>query len=176
MFCLAALHHRPVRYHSRWLLIVLWLSVHLGQLAPTTLPQCPLDSNSRCAGLSLSLAFRSVGLSLSLSVCLALFTLPRGFIFLLTLPKGFFSLLTLPTLSLCSSLPRASASSYPPPLLASSFRISPFAWLCAQERVKEPYSVPCYRVRLPDKCFLILTLVRLGRGGGQITHEIPEKV
>ena len=82
-------------------------SVHLGQLAPTTLPQCRLVSNPRSAGLSLSLslslAFRSVGFSLSLSVsptlslsvclapplsqCLALFTLPRGFLCLLTLPS-----------------------------------------------------------------------------------------
>ena len=41
---------------------MLWLSVHLGQLAPTTLPQCQLVSNSRSAGLSLSLR---VSLSLS---------------------------------------------------------------------------------------------------------------
>ena len=36
---------------SRWLLIVLWPwpSVHLGQLAPTTLPQCRLVSNPRSA-------------------------------------------------------------------------------------------------------------------------------
>ena len=39
VFCLAALQRRPFLYHSRWLLIVLWPSVHLGQLAPTTLPQ-----------------------------------------------------------------------------------------------------------------------------------------
>ena len=47
MFCLAALQRRPVLYHSEWLLIVLWPwpSVHLGQLAPTTLPQCRLVSN-----------------------------------------------------------------------------------------------------------------------------------
>ena len=31
---------RTVRYHSQWFLIVLWAPVHLGQLTPTTLPQC----------------------------------------------------------------------------------------------------------------------------------------
>ena len=47
-----------------------WPSVDLGQLAPTTLPQCRLVSNPCYAGLSLSLylAFRSVGFSLSLCV------------------------------------------------------------------------------------------------------------
>ena len=69
-FCLAALQRRLVLYHSRWLLIVLWPwpSVHLGQLAPTTLPQCRLVSNPCSAGLSLSLslAFRSVGFALFL--------------------------------------------------------------------------------------------------------------
>ena len=72
MFCLAALQHRPVLYHSRWLLIVLWPwpSVHLGQLAPTSLPQCRLVSNPCSAGLSLSLALRSVLLFLPLSLSL----------------------------------------------------------------------------------------------------------
>ena len=140
MFCRAALQRRPHLYHSRWLLIVLWpwSFVHLGQLAPTTLPKCRLVSNPRSAGLSLSLAFRSVGFSLSLCVsptlslsvclalslsrCLALFTLPQGFLFLLTLPRGCFFLCTLPALSLCPSLPRVSASSYPPPCLLAPFR------------------------------------------------------
>ena len=131
---------------------MLWLSVHLGQLAPTTLPQCRFVSNSRSAGLSLSLwPFASRA---SLSACLALFTLPRGFIFLLTLPRGFFSLLTLPTLSLCPSLPRVSASSYPPSACWLISSISPFAWRCAQQRVREPHSVPRYRVRLPEECFV----------------------
>ena len=42
VFCLATLQRRPVLYHSRWLMIVFWPwpSVHVGQLAPTTLPQC----------------------------------------------------------------------------------------------------------------------------------------
>ena len=49
---LAALQRRPVLYHPRWLLIVLWLrsSGHCGQLAPTTLPQCRLVSNPCHAG------------------------------------------------------------------------------------------------------------------------------
>ena len=39
---LAALQRRPVLYHTRWLLTVHWhwSSGHLGQLAPTTHPQC----------------------------------------------------------------------------------------------------------------------------------------
>ena len=45
------------------------LLTFLGQLAPTTLPQCWLVSNSRSAGLSLPLAICSVGLSLSFCVC-----------------------------------------------------------------------------------------------------------
>ena len=58
VFCLAALQRRPVLYHSRWLLVVLWPwpSVHLGQLAPTTLPQCRLVSNPCSAGLLRPLA------------------------------------------------------------------------------------------------------------------------
>ena len=47
-----------------------WLPVHLGQLAPTTLPQCRLVSNTRSAGLSLPLSF-----SLFLSLSLAFFPL-----------------------------------------------------------------------------------------------------
>ena len=52
---LAALQRRPVLYHTRWLLIVLWLwsSGHRGQLAPTTLAQCRLVSNSCPAGRAL---------------------------------------------------------------------------------------------------------------------------
>ena len=44
---LAALQRRPVLYHTRWLLTVHrhWSSGHLGQLAPTTHPQCRLVSN-----------------------------------------------------------------------------------------------------------------------------------
>ena len=48
-------------------MIVRWLPIRLGQLAPTDLPQCRLVSNARSAGLSLSLAF----LPPSLSVCLS---------------------------------------------------------------------------------------------------------
>ena len=130
MFCLAALQRRPVQYHSRWLLIVLWLSVHLGQLAPTTLPQCRLVSNSHSAGLSLSLAFCSVGLSLSLCVSPSLSLSvsrplhpPKGFYlsphppqggFLPSHPPHPFSLSLSPQ-SLCFVLP-------PPPLLAGSFQ------------------------------------------------------
>ena len=43
-------------------------AVHLGQLAPTTLPQCRLVSNSRSAGLSLSLWPFALWASLSLCV------------------------------------------------------------------------------------------------------------
>ena len=52
MFFLAALQHRPVLNHSRWLLTVLWPgpSVHRGRLTPTTLPQCRLVSNPCSAG------------------------------------------------------------------------------------------------------------------------------
>ena len=44
---LAALQHRLILYHTRWLLTVHrhWSSGHLGQLAPTTHPQCRLVSN-----------------------------------------------------------------------------------------------------------------------------------
>ena len=149
-----------------------WPSVHLGQLAPTILPQCRLVSNPRCAGLSLSVAFRSVGFSLSLCVsrpfflslcvshplslsqCLALLTLPRGFLFLLTLSRGCFFLFTLPTLSLCPSLPTVSASSYPLPACWLLSGISPFAWRRAQRRVEEPHIVPRYWVGLPEERFL----------------------
>ena len=56
MFFLAALQRRLVLYHSRWLLSVLWPwpSVHRGELAPTTLPQCRLVSNPCPAGLALA--------------------------------------------------------------------------------------------------------------------------
>ena len=49
---LAALQRRPVLYHTRWLLTVHrhWSSGHLGQLAPTTHPQCRLVSNPCPAG------------------------------------------------------------------------------------------------------------------------------
>ena len=49
---LAALQHRPVLYHTRWLLAVHchWSSGHGGQLAPTTHPQCRLVSNPCPAG------------------------------------------------------------------------------------------------------------------------------
>ena len=55
-------------------MIVRWLPIHLGQLAPTTLPQCRLVSNARSAGLSLSRSLSLSGLppSLSLSLCPAL--------------------------------------------------------------------------------------------------------
>ena len=112
VFCLAALQRRPVLYHSRWLLIVLWPwpSVHLGQLAPTTLPQCRLVSNPCSAGLSLSLSLWPFALwaslsfsapcplplplclSLPLSLCLALSLPSRPFFFSLSPPSpgGFF--------------------------------------------------------------------------------------
>ena len=113
-----------------------WPSVHLVQLAPTTLPQCRLVSNPRSAGLFLSgvslcallsvcvcLAHSlSLCLALSLSQCLALLTLPRGFLFLFTLPRGFFFLFTLPTRSLYPSLPSVSASCYTPPCLLAPVR------------------------------------------------------
>ena len=53
---LAALQRRPVSYHSRWLLTVLWPwpSIHWGQLSPTTLPQCRLVSHPCSAGLALA--------------------------------------------------------------------------------------------------------------------------
>ena len=44
-----------------------WLPVHLGQLAPATLPQCRLVSNTRSATLSLSLS-RCLSISLFLSL------------------------------------------------------------------------------------------------------------
>ena len=49
---LAALQRSPVLYHTRWLLTVHrhWSSGHLGQLAPTTHPQCRLVSNPCPAG------------------------------------------------------------------------------------------------------------------------------
>ena len=49
---LAALQRRLVLYHTRWLLTVHrhWSSGHLGQLAPTTHPQCRLVSNPCPAG------------------------------------------------------------------------------------------------------------------------------
>ena len=49
---LAALQRRSVLYHTRWLLTVHrhWSSGHLGQLAPTTHPQCRLVSNPCPAG------------------------------------------------------------------------------------------------------------------------------
>ena len=61
---------QPVLYNSRRLLIVLWPwpSVHVGQLAPTTLPQCRLVSNPCSAGLSLSLWPFALWASLSFSV------------------------------------------------------------------------------------------------------------
>ena len=63
---------QPVLYNSRRLLIVLWPwpSVHVGQLAPTTLPQCRLVSNPCSAGLSLSLSGLSLCGLRSLSLCL----------------------------------------------------------------------------------------------------------
>ena len=76
-------------------------------------------------GFSLSLCVSptlSLCAALFVSQRLALFTLPRGVLFLLTLPKGFSFLLTLPTLSLCPSLPSVSASSYPPLCLLAHFR------------------------------------------------------
>ena len=168
MFCLAALQRRPVLYHSRWLLIVLWPSVHLGQVAPTTLPQCRLVSNPRFAGLSLSLslAFCSAGFSLSvcvspslslcvprpLSLCVCVCVPrplhpPKGFSLSPHPPRGFFFLSPSPRfLSVPlspESLPRLT------PLSACRLisGISSFAWRCAQQRVEEPYSVPRYRVR-----------------------------
>ena len=51
--CLAALQRWPVQYHSRWFAFARGLPTYPGQLAPTTLPQCRLVSNSRSAGLSL---------------------------------------------------------------------------------------------------------------------------
>ena len=56
-----------------------WLPIYLGKLAPTTLPQCQLVSNTRSAGLSLSRSLSlwpsslplSLSLSLSLSVCVS---------------------------------------------------------------------------------------------------------
>ena len=159
--CTAA---QTILYHSRWLLIVLWPwpSVHLGQLAPTTLPQCRVVSNPCSAGLSLSLslAFRSVGFAL----------------FLCASPTSSTSVSRPPSLSVSPSLsPRVSLSLS---LLALSFSpsphppqglflclclilhppagyplsgISPFAWRCAQQRVEEPYSVSGYRVCLPEE-------------------------
>ena len=61
IFCLVALQHRPVRCqllihmrHSGWLLNLLWLSWHLGQLASTTLSWRRLVSNlALCGPLSL---------------------------------------------------------------------------------------------------------------------------
>ena len=50
--CCTVAQRRPVLYHSRWFLMVLWPwpSLHLGQLAPTTLPQCRLVSNPSSDG------------------------------------------------------------------------------------------------------------------------------
>ena len=81
---LAALQRRPVLYHTRWLLTVHrhWSSGHLGQLAPTTHPQCRLVSNPCPAGrdpvilalwVSLLLSpFHSLVLTPSLSLLLHL--------------------------------------------------------------------------------------------------------
>ena len=112
MFCLAALQRRPVRCHSGWVLNVLRLSGHLGQLAPTTLPQRRLVSNLSLCG---SLSHYPFALRASLSLCFVLFTHPRGFVLLLTLPTGF----SLSLSSLCLYLV------LPPPLLAGSTQAYP---------------------------------------------------
>ena len=52
-------------------MIVRWLPIHLGQLAPTTLPQLRLVSNARSAGLSLSGLPPSLSLSVSRSLSLS---------------------------------------------------------------------------------------------------------
>ena len=139
MLCLAAVQRRAVLYHSKWLLIVLWPwpSVHMGQLAPTTLSQCQLVSNPCSAGLSLSLAFRCVGFSLCLCVSPTLFLYvssppslsvfrpvhpPTGFSLSPHPPQGCFFLFTLPTLPLCPSLPSVCATCYPTPCLLAPFR------------------------------------------------------
>ena len=77
--CHDVLQRRPVQYHSKWFAFVRWLPTYPGQLAPTTLPQCRLVSNSRSAGLSLPFSLSlhpCLPLSLSLCVCLALSLLP----------------------------------------------------------------------------------------------------
>ena len=130
-----------------WLLDILWLSGHLGQLAPTTLPLRRLVSN---LSLCRSLSHYPFALRASLSLCSVIFTLPRGFVLLHTLPRGFLSLFALPTgfslslssLCLCLVLTPPSACRY-------NSGIPPFAWRRAQQRIKEPYSVPIDR-----ECFL----------------------
>ena len=146
MSCLAALQRRPYQCqllphmrHSRWLCVFFGC---LGQLAPTTLPQRRLASNlSLCGPLSLSVLF--------------LFALPRGYVLLFALPRGFLFLFALPTgfslslssLCLCLILP-------PPSACPCNSGVPPFARRRAQQRVEEPYNVPCDRVCLPEECFL----------------------
>ena len=163
VFCLATLQRKPAMYHSRWLMIVLWPwpSVHLGQLTPTTLPQCRFVSNPCSSGLRLSLLPFAPWASLSfsgprpvpLSLCLALLLslcLPLSFSLCLplSLPLRPFSF------SLSAPSPGVFLVSLPhltPPARWFLLGISPFPWRCAQQRVEEPYSFSRYRVCLLEE-------------------------
>ena len=140
MFCLAAVQRRPVQYHSRWLLIVLCLSVHVGQLAPNTLPQCRLVSNSRSGVLSLSLSlslwpFCSVGLSVcvcvspSLSLCVSPSSASQG-VFSFSSPSlgGFPSFSPSPPFLSAPLSPESLPRLTPPSACWLISGISPFAW------------------------------------------------
>ena len=142
MFCLAALQRKPDQCrmlpcfrHSRWLSNVLRLFGSARSHHPPTAP----------------VSLKPLALWASLSLCFFLFTLPRGYIFLFALPRGFLFLFALPTgfplslssLGLCLVLP-------PPSACPCYLGVPLFARLRAQQRVEEPYNVPCDRVCLPD--------------------------
>ena len=150
-----------------------WPSVHPGQLAPTTLPQCRLVSNPRSAGLSLSLslAFCSVGFSLplcrahsislyaspslSLSVCVSPSSPSHGvFSFSSPSPGGFSSFSPSPPFLSVPLSPESQPRLTPLSACWLLSGISPFAWRCAQQRVEETYNVPHYHVRLHEERFL----------------------
>ena len=143
MFCLATLQRQPVRCPSGWLLNV--LCTHHPPTVPVSL--CPFALR-----VSLSPTFHSAGLSLSVfrslhppkGVCPSPYP-PKGVSLPLRPPHGFLSVPLFPV-----SLPRLT----PPSACRFNSGISPFAWRRAQQRVKEPHSVPCDRVCLPEECFL----------------------
>ena len=152
------MQRRPVLYHSGWPSLVLWPwpCVHLGELAPTTLPQCRLVSNPRSAGLFLSgLSLRGLlSLILSMSRPLSLFV-SRPFSLSLPSPsRGGFPPRHPPhpfSLSLC---PQCLCLILHHLVCWLPSGISPFAWRCAQHGVEEPNSVSGYRVSLPEKRLL----------------------
>ena len=146
MFCLATLPRKPDQCrmlprmsYSRWLSNVLWLSGSARSHHPPTAP----------------VSLKTLALRASFSLCFFLFTLPRGFVLLFALPRGFLFLFALPTgfsvslssLCLCLVFP-------PPSACPCNSGIPPFARRRAQQRIEEPYSVPCDRICPPEECFL----------------------